>query len=807
MNSTNKKTGTLAKRLLALVLSLAMTATFLTGLAGAAGYHDKDSNGDDSGKFYLLTGRDNFEAGLDLGLLATKLVIPDGTNNTGAFAGIGDLRPAFGDAAQITYDELYRLVGSPELDYALISAPPTIALNGVAWSDVQAWLYYVGAPISTDNTFISDLDADKDGVLSIAEQLSLVTTPHKQALGFVSVHVGVPDEPFSVTLEYPDTAGYNTINKINDYQLTDTNNVIIPARFNAVRDDILITSRTKLTSSMAPGVTTGIVGNPKFQPRIALTVTSDGGTTGDIVGDLDSPQSYVNSVTALHMTPAWSIYTGQWWNIIKGAAQTYNGSSAQAIITAFFNVPGGQYAHTGVNTTATNFNALLLGLANGTPSGITNDLFGFGAQVKLNGFYRQGLGATATDFGDAESTWQATDADREANAIELMAVESDIINNVNSGSLATPNVQKLHIEVTRPWIESGDVFSLTFNPAEQDFDDLLGIDSIKIHDDGVLPAANAGKLQYVGVDNANITVGVRIKDDTLWTLYNLSTDVATLKSDLADILADAGGDIDVELVYLYAAADAAGNVGLFPDEIAKNDGAYAAPLLRTVTLTGLYESHKLYMKGYPDKTFQPNGNITRAEVAVILYNVLDQDLVAANRTTTNSFTDVPSDFWGNIYVSTVAKIGLIKGYPDGSYQPGGAITRTELAAIVSNLIPKLNPTPTPGNENIKYSDVDDDFWGSTYVYKVTLVSWMLGRSATTFEPQANLTRAEAATVFNRILNRAVNTQADLLPGMVTFPDNADTSSWYYYQVQEATNSHEYIRKPDGRFETWVKLLK
>ncbi|MDR1821813.1 MAG: S-layer homology domain-containing protein [Oscillospiraceae bacterium] len=824
MTNTNRKTGSLAKKTLALALSLAMLATLLTGFAGAANYHDKDSKGGDSGKYYLLTGRDNFEAGLDLGLLATKLEIPNGTNAGNQF---GDLTPAFGGKATITYDELYRLVGSPELDYALISAPSTITLSGVSWADIQAWLFYIGAPISATSSTVSDLDADGNGTLSIAEQLSLAANPYKQALGFVSVSVGDSAKPvlsggdYSTNLEYPDTAGYNTNTsgsikgKILDYMLTDANNVIIPARFNIARDDILITSRTKLTSYYAPGYTTGIVGNPLFTPNIALTVADDGGIIGD---DDSSPEVYVNSKTALHMVPAWTTFgnpTSAWQLIIRPAAQAWNNSTAANIATV--NVPGAQYDHVGANSAAENFNKFLPSLQAFAPTGISSNLFGFGAQVVLNGFYRQGLGATPTTFGDADSTWTATDADRAANAVETITVESNIKNSANADSLATPNTQKLSIEITRPWIESGDVFTLTFNPAEQSFDSLLGLGSITLHDDGVLPAAGTdGKPQYVGVNDANATLGVRKAGDTAWTLYNLKTQAADIAAKLADILADAGSDVDVELVYLYAAADTTGIVGKFPDDITKNEGAYAAPLLRTVTLTDtpVPGEHLAYVAGYPDGTVRPGASITRAEVCQVIYNIiLPADVKAANTTKTSPFPDVPETDWYATAVATCYKAGLLSGYPDGTFKPSNPISRAEIASIFRGVIALRGAEDLPANAGTKYADVDEieGFWAAPAIYSVTRVGWMFGRGAGYFGI-GEMTRAEFMTMVNHILWREPELLTDLLDGMKTWPDNADTSAWYYREVQEATNSHEYVRKTSKHptrayyFEKWTKLL-
>ena len=61
------------------------------------------------------------------------------------------------------------------------------------------------------------------------------------------------------------------------------------------------------------------------------------------------------------------------------------------------------------------------------------------------------------------------------------------------------------------------------------------------------------------------------------------------------------------------------------------------------------------------------------------------------------------------------------------------------------------------------------------------------------------------TLVNRVLQRIPESTADLIPDMIVWPDNMDTSAWYYLAVQEATNSHDYVRKENG-YESWVMLL-
>ena len=83
--------------------------------------------------------------------------------------------------------------------------------------------------------------------------------------------------------------------------------------------------------------------------------------------------------------------------------------------------------------------------------------------------------------------------------------------------------------------------------------------------------------------------------------------------------------------------------------------------------------------------------------------------------------------------------------------------------------------------------------------------WVRGTPDGRFEPDRYITRAEAVTLVNRVLNRAPESASDLLPGMQTFTDNMDAARWYYLDIQEAANAHDYDRKADGVHEKWTAL--
>jgi len=114
-------------------------------------------------------------------------------------------------------------------------------------------------------------------------------------------------------------------------------------------------------------------------------------------------------------------------------------------------------------------------------------------------------------------------------------------------------------------------------------------------------------------------------------------------------------------------------------------------------------------------------------------------------------------------------------------------------------------------DNITFSDTAGH-WAEADIQTAAAAGWVKGYPEDTFLPDQYITRAEFVTLVNRILERAPETSSDLLAGMVTFPDNADTAEWYYLDIQEAANSHDYERKGalvpglTFQYEYWTHLL-
>ncbi len=216
--------------------------------------------------------------------------------------------------------------------------------------------------------------------------------------------------------------------------------------------------------------------------------------------------------------------------------------------------------------------------------------------------------------------------------------------------------------------------------------------------------------------------------------------------------------------------------------------------------TGLNgDDHYAYIVGYPNGNVEPNGNITRAEVATIFFRLLTEEVRTANSTQSNSLSDVTRGQWFNHAVSTLSSMGIVKGHNDGTFAPNAPITRAEFAAIAARFDDKNTDTSS------KFTDIASH-WAKNEIGIAANKGWINGYPDDTFRPNQYITRAEAMTLVNRVLNRLPENSSDLLDSMIKWPDNSDASAWYYLAVQEATNSHAYSDKSkDDKYEKWSKL--
>lgn len=207
------------------------------------------------------------------------------------------------------------------------------------------------------------------------------------------------------------------------------------------------------------------------------------------------------------------------------------------------------------------------------------------------------------------------------------------------------------------------------------------------------------------------------------------------------------------------------------------------------------KDHIAYVSGYEDGTVKPNNKLTRAETAAMLYRLLTEEKKAEIQTTSNSFRDVSVKDWYNEAVSTMANGQYISSYEDGSFRGNKVITRAEFIAMLVRFV---------GVENVKsdFTDLAETHWAYQYISTAANAGWISGYEDGSIKPEQQISRAEAMAIINRVLNRGVNQDSALLNFKI-WSDN-DASAWYYYDVIEATNEHEYTGSRPS--ENWTNLV-
>ena len=223
-----------------------------------------------------------------------------------------------------------------------------------------------------------------------------------------------------------------------------------------------------------------------------------------------------------------------------------------------------------------------------------------------------------------------------------------------------------------------------------------------------------------------------------------------------------------------------------PSEPADPDDTGVSDLLNT-------EDHIQYLFGYPDGTFGPENNMTRAEVAQMFYNLLlDQDVEI-----TKTFDDVPANAWYAKAVNTLASLDIISGVGDNKFEPERSITRAEFTAMAMKFA-----VGGEEGENI-FSDVDEDDWFYEAVVNSIQYGWIHGYGDGTFRPNNPITRAEVTAIVNNMLGRAADEDFVDEHAEELTPFSDIEKHWAYYHIVEATNDHDYTKPSSG--ENWTKL--
>jgi len=216
---------------------------------------------------------------------------------------------------------------------------------------------------------------------------------------------------------------------------------------------------------------------------------------------------------------------------------------------------------------------------------------------------------------------------------------------------------------------------------------------------------------------------------------------------------------------------------------------YDRPILERV-------NHHWYVRGYPDNSIKPDGNITRAEMAMIFYRLMT-NVDKEAKEPRPVFEDTPTDAWYAKAVTYLYDYGIVNGYEDGKFRPDAFISRAEIAKMAGmfdNLDAPVEST---------FPDVPSTHWAYSYIDPATRKGWLQEYEDRTFRPDYHITRAEMVTLVNKVLNRQVKPE-NILAGVHMW-DDLQTTHWAYSDIMEAAHSHMYERLDDTDFEIWTSI--
>ena len=291
-------------------------------------------------------------------------------------------------------------------------------------------------------------------------------------------------------------------------------------------------------------------------------------------------------------------------------------------------------------------------------------------------------------------------------------------------------------------------------------------------------------VHYTGMDRESVSD----TGDLAGTAHTVEKIQATRDGD--HLVFTAGSFSPFVLVYEKESSGGGGSTG-------GGGGGGSRPTLNT-------EDHYSYIIGYSDGTLQPYGTITRGEVATIFFRLLTDDTREEYWSQVNDYTDCSSDLWCNNAISTLTNMGIIDGFSDGTFRPYAKITRAQFAKIAVGFF-----ETTREDYQGYFTDVDINAWYTEYVEAAARVGLIEGFNDGTFRPNTNITRAQACVIVNRALGRSPDEDRLLDEDeMITWPDN-NPEDWFYADMQEATNSHDYtwVTVSGDKVEKWTEKLE
>lgn len=208
--------------------------------------------------------------------------------------------------------------------------------------------------------------------------------------------------------------------------------------------------------------------------------------------------------------------------------------------------------------------------------------------------------------------------------------------------------------------------------------------------------------------------------------------------------------------------------------------------------------HEGYIR--PGDKFRPYDALTRAEMACLLYRMLDDEQKRDSFVGYDcKFTDVdiPQNTWYGRALMNLDLLGIVKGYEDGTFRPNQPVSRAEFVVLLSR-IHELEA----GEKS--FPDVPKTHWAYDAIAAAGAAGWINGYEDGTFRPNESVTRIEAVKMINNMLGWSCDREfVDNEKHLSGFEfEDLERGSWEYYEVMEATLSHNCIH--ENAKEIWTK---
>lgn len=210
---------------------------------------------------------------------------------------------------------------------------------------------------------------------------------------------------------------------------------------------------------------------------------------------------------------------------------------------------------------------------------------------------------------------------------------------------------------------------------------------------------------------------------------------------LADITVEDDGGNPVALTLLED--------GTYTFTMPESDVSIETVLVADPAVTGIAgqlntDSKLAYMQGKADGNFYPAAPVTRGQVALIFYRLLNDRSVSVQST----FDDVPAGSWCADAVNTLAALGIVKGLDSHTFAPNRPITRAQFVTICTRFA-KITA------EGEHFTDVPETYWAYGAISTASGLGWVNGIGGGRFASDRNITRAETAVIMNRVLGRSM----------------------------------------------------